>query len=57
MFEFCLQLFYMVKGDMCLKVVEKGQHRDVVIKEGEVTTHIQRVIEQVVCWILHRFQH
>ena len=30
------QLFYMVKGDMRLKVVEQGKHRDVHIKEGEV---------------------
>ncbi|XP_055879959.1 3-hydroxyanthranilate 3,4-dioxygenase-like [Biomphalaria glabrata] len=30
------ELFYMIKGDMCLKVVEHGKHRDVVIKEGEI---------------------
>ncbi|CAL1530398.1 unnamed protein product [Lymnaea stagnalis] len=30
------ELFYMLKGDMCLKVVEHGQHRDVVINEGEI---------------------
>lgn len=30
------ELFYMIKGDMVLKVVEHGQHRDVVIKEGEL---------------------
>ncbi|KAL5009188.1 hypothetical protein ScPMuIL_014769 [Solemya velum] len=30
------ELFYMVKGDMCLKVVEHGKHRDVIIKEGEI---------------------
>ncbi|XP_078675341.1 3-hydroxyanthranilate 3,4-dioxygenase-like isoform X1 [Branchiostoma floridae x Branchiostoma belcheri] len=30
------ELFYMVKGDMCLKIVEQGKHKDVVIKEGEV---------------------
>nr|XP_039268025.1 3-hydroxyanthranilate 3,4-dioxygenase-like [Styela clava] len=30
------ELFYMVKGDMCLKILEKGKHKDVVIKEGEV---------------------
>ena len=30
------KLFYQLKGDMCLKVVEQNQHRDVIIKEGEV---------------------
>ncbi|KAK3796392.1 hypothetical protein RRG08_026648 [Elysia crispata] len=30
------ELFYMLKGDMCLKVVEHGKHRDVPIKEGEI---------------------
>ncbi|XP_059177980.1 3-hydroxyanthranilate 3,4-dioxygenase-like [Physella acuta] len=30
------ELFYMLKGDMCLKVIEHGKHRDVVIKEGEI---------------------
>lgn len=33
---YLLQLFYMVKGDMCLKVVEKGVHKDIPIREGEV---------------------
>ena len=28
----------MLKGDMCLKVVEHGKHRDVPIKEGEVSS-------------------
>jgi len=27
----------MVKGDMCLKIIEKGRPKDVIIKEGEVT--------------------
>jgi len=31
-----LQLFLQLKGDMVLQVVERNQHRDVVIKEGEV---------------------
>lgn len=31
-----LQLFYQVKGDMCLKVIENGKHKDVHIKEGQV---------------------
>ncbi|XP_013380956.1 3-hydroxyanthranilate 3,4-dioxygenase isoform X2 [Lingula anatina] len=30
------ELFYMIKGDMCLKVVEQGKHRDIPIKEGEL---------------------
>ncbi|KAJ8308617.1 hypothetical protein KUTeg_013491 [Tegillarca granosa] len=30
------ELFYMLKGDMCLKIVEQGKHRDVPIKEGEI---------------------
>ncbi|XP_060607798.1 3-hydroxyanthranilate 3,4-dioxygenase-like [Ruditapes philippinarum] len=30
------ELFYMVKGDMCLKVVERGIHKDIPIKEGEI---------------------
>lgn len=32
----------MLKGDMCLKVVEQGKHRDVPIKQGEVTTERER---------------
>lgn len=30
------ELFYQVKGDMCLKLVENGKHKDVRIREGEV---------------------
>lgn len=33
--ESLFQFFYMVKGDMCLKTIEKGQKRDVIIREGE----------------------
>lgn len=33
---FCWQLFLQVKGDMCLKIVEKGVHKDIPIQEGEV---------------------
>ena len=32
------EIFYQVKGDMVLKIVEKGVHKDVPIKEGEVHT-------------------
>ncbi|XP_017293451.1 3-hydroxyanthranilate 3,4-dioxygenase isoform X1 [Kryptolebias marmoratus] len=30
------ELFFQLKGDMCLKVIENGQHKDVHIKEGEM---------------------
>lgn len=30
------ELFYQLKGDMVLKVMERGRHKDVVIKEGEL---------------------
>ncbi|KAE8600631.1 hypothetical protein XENTR_v10013338 [Xenopus tropicalis] len=30
------ELFYQVQGDMCLKIVENGKHKDVHIKEGEM---------------------
>ncbi|KPP75909.1 hypothetical protein Z043_104804 [Scleropages formosus] len=31
-----MQLFYQLRGDMVLKVVENGKHKDVHIREGEV---------------------
>lgn len=30
------ELFYMIKGDMCLKVMEQGRPRDIHIREGEM---------------------
>ncbi|MEQ2302030.1 hypothetical protein AMECASPLE_002230 [Ameca splendens] len=30
------ELFFQLKGDMCLKVIENGKHKDVHIKEGEM---------------------
>jgi len=30
------ELFYMVKGDMCLRVMECGVMKDIVIREGEI---------------------
>ncbi|XP_065153413.1 3-hydroxyanthranilate 3,4-dioxygenase [Paramisgurnus dabryanus] len=30
------ELFYQVKGDMVLKIIENGKHRDVHIREGEM---------------------
>lgn len=29
------ELFYQIRGDMCVKIIENGKHRDVVIREGE----------------------
>ncbi|NWV41346.1 3HAO dioxygenase, partial [Grantiella picta] len=30
------ELFYQVQGDMCLKIIENGKQKDVVIREGEM---------------------
>lgn len=30
------ELFYQIKGDMCLKILEKGRHRDIIIKQGQI---------------------
>lgn len=30
------QVFYQLEGDMLLRVLERGKHRDVVIRQGEV---------------------
>ncbi len=30
------ELFYQIKGDMCVKIIENGQHKDIIIKEGEM---------------------
>ncbi|XP_036402646.1 3-hydroxyanthranilate 3,4-dioxygenase [Megalops cyprinoides] len=30
------ELFYQVRGDMCLKIIENGKHKDVHIREGEM---------------------
>jgi 3-hydroxyanthranilate 3,4-dioxygenase len=30
------ELFYQIKGDMCVKIIENGLHKDVVVKEGEM---------------------
>nr|XP_060610365.1 3-hydroxyanthranilate 3,4-dioxygenase [Anolis sagrei ordinatus] len=30
------ELFYQLEGDMCLKIIQNGKHKDIHIKEGEV---------------------
>ncbi|XP_073409553.1 3-hydroxyanthranilate 3,4-dioxygenase [Dendrobates tinctorius] len=30
------ELFYQLEGDMCLKIIENGNHKDIYIKEGEM---------------------
>ncbi|XP_060103468.1 3-hydroxyanthranilate 3,4-dioxygenase [Heteronotia binoei] len=30
------ELFYQINGDMCLKIIENGKHKDIYIKEGEI---------------------
>ncbi|XP_008113914.1 3-hydroxyanthranilate 3,4-dioxygenase isoform X2 [Anolis carolinensis] len=30
------ELFYQLEGDMCLKIIENGKHKDIHIKEGEI---------------------
>eukprot|EP00049_Salpingoeca_infusionum_P010827 m.186687 g.186687 ORF g.186687 m.186687 type:complete len:312 (+) comp14761_c1_seq2:143-1078(+) len=30
------ELFYQIKGDMCLRIMEQGTPKDIIIKEGEV---------------------
>ncbi|XP_015270961.1 PREDICTED: 3-hydroxyanthranilate 3,4-dioxygenase [Gekko japonicus] len=30
------ELFYQLDGDMCLKIIENGKHKDIYIKEGEM---------------------
>jgi 3-hydroxyanthranilate 3,4-dioxygenase len=37
------EFFYMLKGPMCLKVVEKDAHKDISIAEGEVYMHPSRI--------------
>jgi 3-hydroxyanthranilate 3,4-dioxygenase len=29
------EVFYQIRGDMCLKIIENNVHKDIVIKEGE----------------------
>ncbi|KAJ7416883.1 hypothetical protein BTVI_34404 [Pitangus sulphuratus] len=33
------ELFYQVQGDMCLKIIENGKQKNVVIREGEVIAY------------------
>ena len=53
----CLfQLFYQVKGPMCLKVVERNAHKDIPIVEGQVYTavsHCAILIPSVFQMYLH----
>ncbi|XP_002119902.2 3-hydroxyanthranilate 3,4-dioxygenase-like [Ciona intestinalis] len=57
------EFFYMIKGDMCLKIVENGKHKDVVIKEGEVfllparIPHSPQRFEDTVGLVIERERH
>nr|XP_002119902.1 3-hydroxyanthranilate 3,4-dioxygenase-like [Ciona intestinalis] len=57
------EFFYMIKGDMCLKIVENGKHKDVVIKQGEVfllpprIPHSPQRFEDTVGLVIERERH
>ncbi|ELT95835.1 hypothetical protein CAPTEDRAFT_205859 [Capitella teleta] len=57
------ELFYQIKGQMCLKVIEQGKHRDVIIKEGQMFLlpagihHSPNRYENTVGMVIERFRH
>jgi len=57
------ELFVQVKGDMVLKVLERGKHRDIVIKEGEIfllpraVPHSPQRLANTVGLVLERRRH
>ena len=50
-----LQLFFQVKGQMCLKVVEKDCHKDIPIAEGEVCIHLLKNFLNVMCALHYNY--
>jgi 3-hydroxyanthranilate 3,4-dioxygenase len=56
------ELFYMMKGDMCLKIMEHGKPKDVAIREGEIfmlpsrIPHSPQRFENTLGLVIERFR-
>lgn len=56
------EIFYQIEGDIVLKIVDDGQHRDIIIKEGEMfllpprTPHSPRRPANTVGLVIERYR-